>query len=70
MSAHFSYEFDTPAYKGKVSFPTGLYIGGKFVDGSDKTTIEYVVSYRVHNLISFYRFLLVLSIPVSIHNLA
>ncbi|KAK7457118.1 hypothetical protein VKT23_010418 [Stygiomarasmius scandens] len=42
MSAHFSYEFDTPAYKGKVSFPTGLYIGGKFVDGSDKTTIDVI----------------------------
>ncbi|THU99012.1 aldehyde dehydrogenase [Dendrothele bispora CBS 962.96] len=42
MSTHFTHEFDTPAYKGKVSFPTGLFIDGKFVDGSDKTTIDVI----------------------------
>jgi hypothetical protein len=40
MPATFTHEFDTPAYKGKTSFSTGLFIGGKFVDGSDQTTIE------------------------------
>ena len=42
MPTLFTYEFDTPVYKGKVSFNTGLFIDGKFVDGSDKTTIECV----------------------------
>ncbi len=39
----FSYEFNTPVYKGKSSFPTGLFIGGKFVPGSSGKTIEYVI---------------------------
>ena len=38
----FSYEFKTPAYTGKVDFPTGVFIDGKFSEGSGKTTIEYV----------------------------
>ncbi|ESK93383.1 aldehyde dehydrogenase [Moniliophthora roreri MCA 2997] len=42
MSTTFSHEFNTPAFKGKVSFPTGLFIDGKFVDGADKTTIDVV----------------------------
>lgn len=42
MPGTFDYTFDTPAFKGKVSIPTGLFIGGKWVDGSNKTTIEYV----------------------------
>jgi aldehyde dehydrogenase (NAD+) len=42
MPSTFSYEWDTPAYKGKTSFNTGLFINGQFVDGSNKTTIEYV----------------------------
>ncbi|KAJ8082691.1 hypothetical protein PM082_008547 [Marasmius tenuissimus] len=41
MSPSFSHEFNTPSFKGKVNFPTGLYINGKFVDGADKSTIEY-----------------------------
>ncbi|KAK7049893.1 hypothetical protein VNI00_005323 [Paramarasmius palmivorus] len=42
MSTSFSHEFNTPSYKGKVSFPTGLFIDGKFVDGGDKTTIDVI----------------------------
>ncbi|KAJ6541703.1 NAD-dependent aldehyde dehydrogenase [Mycena capillaripes] len=40
MSGIFSHHFDTPAYKGTVTVPTGLFIGGKFVDGSQNTTID------------------------------
>ncbi|KAG8825670.1 aldehyde dehydrogenase (NAD(P)(+)) ald5, partial [Serendipita sp. 399] len=36
----FTYQFDTKAYKKSVSFETGLFINGKFQDGSDKTTID------------------------------
>jgi len=43
MPSIFTHEFDTPVYKGKVSINTGLFINGQFVDGSDKTTIEYVL---------------------------
>ncbi len=39
----FTYQFDTPTYKGSSSFSTGLFIGGKFVNGSDGGTIEYVL---------------------------
>ena len=42
MPTVFTREFNTPVYKGKVSFNTGLFIDGKFVDGSDKTTIKCV----------------------------
>ncbi|TEB33828.1 aldehyde dehydrogenase [Coprinellus micaceus] len=42
MPSTFSYEWDTPAYKGKTSFNTGLFINGQFVDGSNKTTIDVV----------------------------
>ncbi|KAF8961159.1 aldehyde dehydrogenase [Flammula alnicola] len=38
----FSHEWNTPVYKGKTSFPTGLFIGGKFVDGSNGTTIDVI----------------------------
>ena len=40
MPEVFKYTFDTPVFKGEVEVPLGLYIGGKWVDGSDKTTIE------------------------------
>lgn len=40
MPSTFTYEWDTPKYKGKTSFNTGLFIGGQFVDGSDGTTIK------------------------------
>jgi hypothetical protein len=42
MPTSFSYEFDTPVFKGKTSFETGLFIDGKFVDGVEGGTIEYV----------------------------
>ncbi|KAI6122417.1 aldehyde dehydrogenase [Pisolithus thermaeus] len=42
MPTVFAHEFDTPVYKGKVSFNTGLFINGQFVDGSDRTTIDVV----------------------------
>ncbi|KAF5391120.1 hypothetical protein D9757_003049 [Collybiopsis confluens] len=38
----FTYEFDTPSFKGKTSFNTGLYINGKWVEGSDQTYIDVV----------------------------
>ncbi|KAE9386471.1 aldehyde dehydrogenase [Gymnopus androsaceus JB14] len=38
----FTHEFSTPAYKGRTSFNTGLFINGKFVEGSDKTTIDVI----------------------------
>ncbi|KAJ6520499.1 aldehyde dehydrogenase [Mycena sanguinolenta] len=40
MPGTFSYHFDTPFYKGISTFPTGLFIGGASVDGSDNTTID------------------------------
>ncbi|KAG6843866.1 hypothetical protein H0H87_012258, partial [Tephrocybe sp. NHM501043] len=40
MVATFTHEWNTPAYKGKTSFPTGLFINGQFVDGSNGTDIE------------------------------
>ncbi|TFY72348.1 hypothetical protein EVG20_g655 [Dentipellis fragilis] len=36
------YEFNTPAYKGKVSFPTGVFIDGKFSSGSTNKTIDII----------------------------
>ncbi|KAH9475747.1 Aldehyde dehydrogenase [Psilocybe cubensis] len=42
MSTTFTYQWDTPKYKGKTSFSTGLFIGGKFVDGSSGGTIDVV----------------------------
>ncbi|KAI6013728.1 aldehyde dehydrogenase [Pisolithus microcarpus] len=42
MPSVFTHEFNTPVYKGKVSFDTGLFINGQFVDGSDGTTIDVV----------------------------
>jgi aldehyde dehydrogenase (NAD+) len=38
----FQYQFDAPLFKGKVEFPTGLFIDGKWLDGSEGKTIEYV----------------------------
>ncbi|KAL4063401.1 aldehyde dehydrogenase domain-containing protein [Scleroderma yunnanense] len=42
MPTVFTYKFDTPVYKGDVSFETGLFINGQFVDGSNNTTIDVV----------------------------
>ncbi|KAG5729591.1 Aldehyde dehydrogenase [Termitomyces sp. T112] len=38
----FTHEWNTPAHKGKTSFPTGLFINGQFVDGSDGKEIEVI----------------------------
>ncbi len=43
MPATFTRQFDTPAYKGKVTVNTGLFINGQYVDSVDKETIEYVL---------------------------
>ena len=43
MPETFVHKFDTPVFKGEVSVPLGLYIDGKWVDGANKTTIEYVL---------------------------
>ena len=45
MPGTFTHVFDTPVFKGEVSLSTGLFIDGKFVDGSDNTTIEYAPLY-------------------------
>ncbi|KAI0638767.1 aldehyde dehydrogenase [Trametes polyzona] len=42
MPETFVHKFDTPVFKGEVSVPLGLYINGKFVDGSNKTTIDVI----------------------------
>ncbi|KAI6135583.1 aldehyde dehydrogenase [Pisolithus croceorrhizus] len=42
MPIVFTHEFNTPVYKGQVSFNTGLFINGQFVDGSDGTAIDVV----------------------------
>ena len=44
MPEVFEYTWDTPAYKGKTSINLGLHIGGKWIDGANKTTIECVTS--------------------------
>ncbi|KAI0245622.1 aldehyde dehydrogenase [Lactifluus subvellereus] len=38
----FVHEFKYEAFKGKVNFPTGIFIGGKFSAGSDNTTIDII----------------------------
>ncbi|KAH9991002.1 aldehyde dehydrogenase domain-containing protein [Russula vinacea] len=38
----FNHEFKTEAFKGKVSFPTGVFIDGKFSAGSGGTTIDVI----------------------------
>ncbi|KAL1680432.1 aldehyde dehydrogenase domain-containing protein [Schizophyllum commune] len=38
----FTYEFNTPSFKGKVNFPTGVFLNGEFVDGKDKATIDVI----------------------------
>ncbi|KAG6332120.1 hypothetical protein ID866_6972 [Astraeus odoratus] len=43
MPTIFTHKFDTPVYNGTVSFSTGLYINGQFVDGSNGSVIECVL---------------------------
>ncbi|KAJ7143279.1 aldehyde dehydrogenase [Mycena crocata] len=40
MSGTFTYRFDTAAYNGSVTIPTGILIDGTFVDGSERITID------------------------------
>ncbi|KAI1794460.1 aldehyde dehydrogenase [Ganoderma leucocontextum] len=40
MPATFNYTFDTPVFKGEVEVPLGLFINGKFVDGSSGAYID------------------------------
>jgi aldehyde dehydrogenase (NAD+) len=42
MPDTFTHTFNTAAFKGKTSFDTGLFINGKFVDGSGKGTIDVI----------------------------
>ncbi|KAH7921428.1 aldehyde dehydrogenase [Leucogyrophana mollusca] len=42
MPSTFSYDFNSAAYKGQVSFSTGIYINGQFLDGADNTTIDVI----------------------------
>ncbi|KAA1467429.1 aldehyde dehydrogenase [Dentipellis sp. KUC8613] len=44
MTTSWTHEFDTPAFKGKVSFPTGVFIDGKFSQGSTGKTIDVINS--------------------------
>lgn len=43
MSTFFTHKFDTPVFSKDVSFCTGLFINGQFVDGVKRTTIESVL---------------------------
>jgi aldehyde dehydrogenase (NAD+) len=36
----FTYEFMSEAFKGKVNFPIGVFINGKFSSGSEGATLE------------------------------
>ena len=54
MPSVFTYKFDTPTYKGETEFNTGLFINGQFVDGSNKTYIEYVCPRSQHIILTFY----------------
>lgn len=38
----FTYQFDTPSYKGTSTVSTGLFINGKFIEPVEKGTIEVV----------------------------
>ncbi|GJE89226.1 aldehyde dehydrogenase family protein [Phanerochaete sordida] len=42
MPETFVHKFDTPVFKGTVEIPTGIFINGKFVDGSDGGKIDVI----------------------------
>ena len=46
----FEHEFQTQSFSGKVKFNTGLFIGGKWVDGAEGKTIECVPRTAVRDL--------------------
>ncbi|KAG6827489.1 hypothetical protein H0H92_011565 [Tricholoma furcatifolium] len=52
MVATFTHEFDTPAFKGKTSFPTGLFINGQFVDGSGGAEIDDLANGQIITKVS------------------
>jgi aldehyde dehydrogenase (NAD+) len=39
-STTFSYDFDYETFRGKVNYPTGIFINGQFSAGFNGTTIE------------------------------
>jgi hypothetical protein len=41
MAGVFTHNFDNESFKGQVTINTGLFIDGKWVEGSGGTTIEY-----------------------------
>ncbi|KAJ7733070.1 aldehyde dehydrogenase [Mycena maculata] len=42
MAPTFTHEFKTESFNGKTTFQTGVFIGGEFRDGADKTTIDVI----------------------------
>ncbi|KIM71780.1 hypothetical protein PILCRDRAFT_749361 [Piloderma croceum F 1598] len=42
MPPTFTHEFNNASFKGKSFLETGVFIDGKFADGSDKTTIDVI----------------------------
>ncbi|TFY72343.1 hypothetical protein EVG20_g652 [Dentipellis fragilis] len=42
MTTTWEHEFNTPVFKGKVSFPTGVFVDGKFSAGSTGKTIDVI----------------------------
>lgn len=40
MPAVYTHKFDTPVFSGAVEIPTGIFIDGKWRDGSDGGLIE------------------------------
>ncbi|KAI0289151.1 Aldehyde/histidinol dehydrogenase, partial [Multifurca ochricompacta] len=41
-TTEFSYQFNYETFKGKVNFPTGIFINGKFSAGANRTTIDVI----------------------------
>ena len=40
MPGSFTYQFDTPTFKGASTIQTGLFINGQFVDPVEPATVE------------------------------
>ncbi|KAG6876990.1 hypothetical protein C0992_011138 [Termitomyces sp. T32_za158] len=60
MQSTFTYNFDTPAFKGTSTFHTGLFIGGKWMDPVKPATIEWVT--RKDSVF------MILTLPISVIN--
>ena len=52
MPGVFTHSFDNDCFKGQVAINTGLFINGKWVDGSEGSTIEYIASLSIPTFIS------------------